>query len=211
MHTTGTLTGTLQNLLNPSHRTLHLEDERAIVTLLTHIRALWTTVPPKMPLRDITLDISQNFPQSQDPDDESRLEEANPWSIARDYALNAQRDGYVGLARNMSGDLDNFRRGIVKICSPVFVDVMNCLPGVQCSVGHLNDGVGHYAIAMPFNQRGGTIGKEGREGKVVKVLRKAWGCNIVMFPIFAASGCEVRVSVICDEQDTGESDKNNNH
>ena len=180
MHSHRTLTGTPQNLLNPSHRTLHFEDEPAVVTVLTHIRALWTTVPPSPTALETVKTQDFDLP--------------GPWSIARDYTLNPQQDGYEGLEwTNDDGGSTPFREQVGGMFAPVFVDVMACLPGLQCSAGHMH-GPGHEIFAVPFPKSMGTGGVSDME-----TMRMTWNSNVVMIPAYVAEGCKIRMEVSSDE------------
>ena len=198
MHNIRTLTGSSQNLLDPEYRKVFFDDEPHIVTVVTHIRALWTTMPSSAPA---SCPSNPTVPDSDTSEPvAATINESNMWSIARRYELNAQHDAYIGLERNPdTRTLDTpWRRKLAETFNHVFVDVMRWLPSVSCSVGHLHP-PNHSVFAIPFPQD--TSNRNEGAARSSPVLRKCWDTNVLLLPAFLAKGVKIRANIEHEDQE----------
>ena len=178
MYTVRTLDGTLQDTLDPAFRKINFNDEGAIVTVSTHLRALWKVLP-------------------QQPDGDKK---PNPMTIARTHELKEDRSGYEGVESNP--DLESldtpWREELARNWNHVFYDVGRWLPAVSCSVGHFHP-PNHEVFAIGFPNNSGNEAED--EGSRSLVFKKKWDRNILIIPAYLGKGVLLRVTILHDSQE----------
>ena len=177
MYTVRTLDGSLKDILDPAFRKIEFGDSPAIVTVCTHIRALWTTLPTR----------------HADTTTLGATAEADPWAVARSHKLKETRDGFEGVESNPDTDEVNtpWREELYRAFNHVFFDVMKWLPGVNCSVGHFHP-PSHESFYLECPHTGSN--------ESPLVLRKKWERNILLLPAYVRKGLKIKATMHDEDQ-----------
>lgn len=190
MYTVRTLEGSLQDMLDPAFRKIQFGDSPEVVTVCTHLRALWTTLPP----------LGQKKLEDGETSQDTTESEVNPMKYAKSHQLRPERDGYEGLETNPNTqDLETpWRKTLAHDWNHVFYDVMNFLPEVSCSVGHFHP-PSHDVLAIEFPETKPQTGSQAI-GKNW-VLRKKWYRNMLLIATYLHKGVVLRVTRLTDSQE----------
>lgn len=179
MHTIRTLDGSIRDILDPDHRIINFGDENAVITAVTHIRALWSVLPP--------------VESDESPDSVHTKADVNPWPVMKSYELNAERNGYVNVPTNPdTTTLDTpWRQTLAHDFNHVYYDAMQYVDEMTGTAGHFhppNDDV----FGIPFMRNNEITLESADKLKVVGDIRQQWDTNVLLIPAFLQQGLTIR-------------------
>ncbi len=162
MYTCRTLDGSIGDILNPSFRTVNFDDSPHVVVVSTHLRYAW----------------SARHSEETSSDDVGQFIKAN-------HERSEDDPECVPLNPDLESLHTPWRDSVYYLWNHVFYDVMNFLPEVNCSVGHLHP-PSHDAFALKYPKP---------EDETPDVVCKSWETNVLLIPAYRASKVSIRATV----------------
>jgi len=174
MHTVRTLSGSLRDILDPTHRILHFEDDGAVVLVLTLLRYAWTALPPA---EDPTADSVGVFTKAKYRLSDDERKNAVPQNADKDSVHTPWRDK------------------VYHQWNHVFHDIMGMLMEVGM-VGHFHP-PSHDIMAIKYPLPEASNAKTA----VVTALKKTWDTNVLLIPAYLEPGVSIRASIADPESE----------